>query len=171
MIQCKRLCQLDKSGWAPPDKVIMEVAQPKAIAKYYNGAGTIDQHNRIRTNKLRMDRNLTTKDWAKRFNLRVLGIICINAYLFYQQVVCADNRTTSCLEFFERLADKLVDNQEGIGLTWAAAEQDVGAVAGRRRSNAKGQEDYSLQATQQGETSCARELRLQGMHEAIHLRL
>ena len=46
MIQCKRLCQLDKSGWAPPDKVIMEVAQPKAIAKYYNGAGTIDQQNK-----------------------------------------------------------------------------------------------------------------------------
>ena len=46
MIQCKRLRQLDKSGRAPPDKVIIEVAQPKAIAKYYNGAGTIDQQNK-----------------------------------------------------------------------------------------------------------------------------
>ena len=42
MIQCKHLCQLDKSGRAPPDKVIIKVAQPKAIAKYYDGAGTID---------------------------------------------------------------------------------------------------------------------------------
>ena len=34
MIQRKRLHQLDKSGRAPPDKVIIEVAQPKAITKY-----------------------------------------------------------------------------------------------------------------------------------------
>ena len=31
----KRLRQLDKSGRAPPDTVIIEVAQPKAIATYY----------------------------------------------------------------------------------------------------------------------------------------
>ena len=31
MIQRKRLRQLDKSGRAPPDKVIIEVAQPMAI--------------------------------------------------------------------------------------------------------------------------------------------
>ena len=42
MIQGKRLCQLDKSGRAPLDKDIIEVAQPKAIAKYYDGADTID---------------------------------------------------------------------------------------------------------------------------------
>ncbi len=75
-----------------------------------------------------MDRNLATKDWAKRFNLGVLCIVCVDAYHFYQQVVRADNRTTSCLGFFGRLTDKLVDNQEGIRLTWAVAEQDAGAV-------------------------------------------
>ena len=61
----KRLHQLDKSGRAPPDKVIIEVAQPKAIATYYKGAGTIDRHNRIRAGELRMDRNLATKHWDK----------------------------------------------------------------------------------------------------------
>ena len=82
MIKRKRLCQLDKSGRAPPDKVIIEVTQPKAIAKYYKGAGTIDQHNRILANELRLDHNLTTKHWDKRFNLSVFGIICVDAYLF-----------------------------------------------------------------------------------------
>ena len=57
----KRLRQLDKSGRAPPDKVIIEVAQPKAIATYYKGVGTIDRHNRIRAGELWMNRNLTTK--------------------------------------------------------------------------------------------------------------
>ena len=47
---CKRLRQLDKFSRAPPDKVIIEVAQPKAITTYYKGAGTIDRHNRIRAN-------------------------------------------------------------------------------------------------------------------------
>ena len=42
IIQRKRLRQLDKSGRAPPDKVIIKVAQSKAIAKYYDGTGTID---------------------------------------------------------------------------------------------------------------------------------
>jgi hypothetical protein len=85
----KRLRQLDKFGRAPPDKVIIEVAQPKAITTYYKGAGTIDQRNRIRANELRMDRNLATRQWDKRFNLGVLGIICVDAYLFFQQVVHA----------------------------------------------------------------------------------
>jgi len=35
MIQRKRLRQLDKSRWAPPEKVIIEVPQPQAIEKYY----------------------------------------------------------------------------------------------------------------------------------------
>jgi len=61
----KRLCQQDKSGCAPPDKVIIEVAQLKAITTYYKGASTIDRHNRIRAGELRMDRNLTTKHWDK----------------------------------------------------------------------------------------------------------
>jgi hypothetical protein len=130
MIQRKRLRQLDKSGRAPPDKVIIEVAQPMAIAKYYKGAGTIDRHNRLRADELRLDRNLGTKHWDKRFNLGVLGIICVDAYLFFQQVVSANNRTTSCLEFFGRLADELIDNQEDCRVTRAsAASQDIAATA------------------------------------------
>jgi hypothetical protein len=78
----KRLRQLDKSSRAPPDMVIIEVAQPKAIVTYYKGAGTIDRHNRILADELRMDRNLATRHWDKRFNLGVLGIICFDAYLF-----------------------------------------------------------------------------------------
>jgi hypothetical protein len=130
MIQCKCLRQLDKSGRAPPDKVIIKVAQPMAIAKYYKGASTIDRHNRLRADKLRLDRNLGTKHWDKRFNLGVLGIICVDAYLFFQQVVSANNRTTSCLKFFGRLADELIDNQEDCRVTRAlAASQDAAATA------------------------------------------
>jgi hypothetical protein len=125
----KRLRQLNKSGRAQPDKVIIDVDVPKAIEMYYEGAGTIDRHNRIRAAELRMDRNLATKHWDKRFNLGVLGIICVDAYLFSQQVVHADNRTTSCLEFFGSLADELIDNTDGIRVTRGAAENQVAEAA------------------------------------------
>ena len=99
----KRLPQLDKFGRAPPDTVIIEVVQPKAIATYFKGAGTIDRHNRIRADELRMDRNLATRYWDKRFNLGVLGIICVNAYLFFQQVVHADNKMIAASNSFASL--------------------------------------------------------------------
>ncbi|KAL3808144.1 hypothetical protein ACHAXA_000428, partial [Cyclostephanos tholiformis] len=111
---------------ADASSVIIEVPQPKAITKYYKGAGTIDRHNRLRADELRLDLNPGTKHWDKRFNIGVLSIICVDAYLFFQQVVSTNSRTRSCLEFFGRLADELIDNQEGIRITWAAADTDAG---------------------------------------------
>ena len=67
--------------------VIIKVNQPKVVEVYYKGAGTIDRHNRICAAELWMDRNLTTKDWSIQFGLGVLGIVCVNAFLFHQQVV------------------------------------------------------------------------------------
>ncbi len=129
-INHKWLRQLDKSGRALLDMVIINVPQPKAIATYYKGAGTIDRHNRIRADELWMDRNPATKYWDKTIKLGVLGIVCINAYQFFQQVVHANNRTMSCLEFFRRLADKLIKNQEGVHATKAAnVDQAAAAVA------------------------------------------
>jgi hypothetical protein len=129
-INRKRLRQLNRDELADPDMVIIHVAQPRAIATYYEGAGTIDRHNRIHADKLRMDRNLGTKDWAKRFNLGVLGIICVDAYLLFKGVVHSSNRTTSCLKFFGKLADKLIENQEGVCvLRSTAREGDATATA------------------------------------------
>ena len=75
-----------------------------------------------------MDCNLATKDWVKRIALGILGIICINAYLFFQQVVHADNRTTSYPKFFGRPANNLIKNQEGV-CTMQAAVVNQMAVA------------------------------------------
>jgi hypothetical protein len=107
--------QLIKDGRSPPNRVLIEVRQPKAIEMYYKGAGTIDLHNRIRAAELRMDTNLRfrTRDWAKRFNFGILGVVCVDAFLFYQKVVHADNKKNSCLEFFGQLADELIKKQRG----------------------------------------------------------
>jgi len=167
----KRLRQLDKSGRAPPDTVIIEVAQPKAIATYYKGAGTIDRHNRICADELRMDRNLGTKHLDKRFNLGVLGIICINAYLFFQQVVHADNNKISCLEFFCKLIDELINNNEGICLTRATAEQEAGAVVDAAAASTPTIRRTLRLKHSNGErgTSCSGKVQHQGLHEALYL--
>ncbi len=123
-----RLRQLHKSGHAPPDNVIIEVTQSKAIATYYKGAGTIDRHNRIRADELRMDRNLATRHWDKRFNLGVLGIICNDAYLFFYRWSMRTTRRQAALNSFCKLVDKLINNNKGIHMTRATAEQDVGGV-------------------------------------------
>ena len=111
MIKHKRLCQLDKPKLADPDMVIISrVCQPKAIQTYYKGTGTIDRHNRIHANKLRMDHNLGMKDWSRRTNLGILGIVCVDAFLLFQEVVHSSKKKTRCLEFFGKLADELILN-------------------------------------------------------------
>jgi hypothetical protein len=110
-INCRCLHQLDNSGQAALDMVIINVPQPKVIAIYYKGAGSINLHNRIRADKLRMDCNLATKYWDKRINLSILSIVGIDAYLFFQQAFHADNRT-SCPT--EQVAS---NSSEGCSLT------------------------------------------------------
>ncbi len=60
--------QDNKSHNAPPNKVIIDVAQPLMVKKYHDVAGAIDGHNSIRTNVLALDK-IATDDWSKRVNL------------------------------------------------------------------------------------------------------
>jgi hypothetical protein len=77
-----------------------------------------------------MHHKLVTKNWDNRINLGVFGIVCIDAYLFFHQVVRTNNRTTICLKFFGRLADKLIKNQEGVRAMQAAiVDQAAAAIA------------------------------------------
>jgi hypothetical protein len=116
-----------------------------------------------------MNRNIATKYWDKRINLGVLGIVCVDAYLFFQQVVYPNNRTMSCLEFFGRLADKLIKNQEGVCATQAvvmdraaAAIASIEALTMRRTL---------CQKERGGGTSCSAMVPLRQMQEADNLRV
>ena len=134
MIQRKRLRQLDKSGRAPPDKVIIEVPQPQAIEKYYKGAGTIDRHNRLQADELRLDRNLGTKHWDKRFNLGVLGIICVDAYHFFNR---SSAQTTGQRAAWSSLEDSRTRKPRGL-----SRDAGFGGVSGcRRHGDTYSQED------------------------------
>ncbi len=64
--ECKYLLQLHKASLEPPDKVLIEVVQPKAIKTYYLvEAGTIDHHSRIHVADLSIKKNFKATNWAK----------------------------------------------------------------------------------------------------------
>jgi hypothetical protein len=114
-INCKHAHQLNKSSNALPNKIIIKVDTPKMIEQYYNGVGIVDFQNRVRVNEVHLECNLLTKDWARRFNLSIFGMICINTSLFYQHIVHKHNKKGSYCEFFGSLADKLIGNTQGTG--------------------------------------------------------
>jgi hypothetical protein len=65
------------------------------------------------------------KDRARRFNLSIFGMICINTSLFYQHIVHNGNRMGSYRELFGSLADKLIDNTQGICMTRTAIKNQA----------------------------------------------
>jgi len=144
---------------APPEQVAIQVKQPLAIETFYEGAGLIDFHNRIRAAELRIDKALGTKDWARRANLGIFGIIVVDTYFLYNQVVHKDNRDNTAHEFFSKLADEMIDNQVGVrqlrsgdeAAAAAAPPQSAGPILRptiRRKPNAKSNKDGSSKLAQ-----------------------
>jgi len=56
---------------------------------------------------LKIERKVQTKDWSKRVNLTIFGIICVDTYLIWSQ---ATDATKSKDDFFIELATELIDN-------------------------------------------------------------
>jgi hypothetical protein len=107
LVERKRDRQDDKSHNAPPNKVIIDVQQPLMVKTYHDGVGAIDGHNSIRTDVLGLDK-IATNDWSKRVNLGILGMIMVDAALFYSHIA-SEQYNTYC-QFFGQLADELIDN-------------------------------------------------------------
>eukprot|EP00984_Skeletonema_dohrnii_P004183 scaffold1462_cov164-Skeletonema_dohrnii-CCMP3373.AAC.1 len=114
----ERLRQVNDDPNAPPDRVAIQVKQPAAIEQYYDGAGIIDNHNRVRQADLMMDRRLGTQVWDKRCGFGIAGMIFTDAFFFYQKTV-GDNQDECPNEFFSGLADEMIDNKIGVRETRA----------------------------------------------------
>ena len=92
---------------ADPERVSLEVPQPKACEVYYNTCAAIDNHNRYRQSSLMMERKLGTKDWAMRINMSLVAICIVDAWLAYKQ--CTGTHETQA-NFYLALAEELIDN-------------------------------------------------------------
>lgn len=100
------------SSQEDPEHVTMEIPLPSAAKLYYDNCGRIDQHNRKRQDDLRLEKKLGTRDWSKRVNLSIMGMITVDAYLAYigctQPAAEQDNRETFN-EFIHKLADEMIE--------------------------------------------------------------
>ena len=110
----ERYRQISEDPEADPEKIAIQVRQPLAIETYYDGAGGIDQHNKLRAAELRVDRTLATKNWARRINLGLWGICVCDTFYFWMQVVHVELRDDTPDEFFSKLADEMIENTIGL---------------------------------------------------------
>jgi hypothetical protein len=99
--------QVDEEDDAPPERVRLQVKQPKAAELYYSTCGSIDQHNRHRQDTLMLERKVGTHDWAKRVNLSIFGMIVVDTYIVHSK---ATGSRQSQKSFYQDIATALIDN-------------------------------------------------------------
>lgn len=97
-----------------PDLVYFEVNVPQVAELYYDTCGAVDQHNRHRQSTLNLEKKLQTKDWSRRVNMSIFGIIVVDSWLMYNG--CIGGHAMTQKEFYKTLATELIDNDFGVGV-------------------------------------------------------
>ena len=92
---------------ADPERVELEVPQPKACELYYNTCAEVDNHNRYRQSSLMSEKKRGTKDWAMRINMSLVAICIVDTWLAYK--VCMGTEETHAA-FYLALAEEMIDN-------------------------------------------------------------
>ena len=75
---------------------------------YYNTCVKIDHHNIRRYGTLRLERKMDTNDWYKQVNQIILGMIVVDTFLCYNQLVDESKKEGN---FYLILAEELIDNK------------------------------------------------------------
>ena len=82
---------------------------PLAVAQYYDVAGIIDRHNRVRQDGLDLEKMIGTHNWALRLGTTILGMIMTDTRHVYN-FGRGGRKTLSPYAMFCRLGEELVDN-------------------------------------------------------------
>ena len=91
-----------------PQMTELTIPMPKAAEVYYSACGMIDRHNRSRQDNLQLERKLGTKEWHRRVNFSILGIIIVDTWLVYKGFF--HDAAEPEKDFYDRLAEELIDN-------------------------------------------------------------
>ncbi len=81
---------------------------PKAAEEYYDACGMIDRHNRSRQDNLQLERKLGTKEWHRRVNFTILGMIVVDTWLVWKGIHGEAAETEK--DFYRAMAEELIDN-------------------------------------------------------------
>jgi hypothetical protein len=68
--------QVDETPNAPPEQVMLTVAQPKIAEIYYTTCGAIAKPNRLRQDDLCIKKKIETKDWSRLVNSSSFYDLC-----------------------------------------------------------------------------------------------
>ena len=71
----------------PPVKLELNINQPEAAKMYYDICGQIDHHNRRRHATLKLEIKVDTNNWSKQIKQSILGMIVMDNFLYYNQLV------------------------------------------------------------------------------------
>jgi hypothetical protein len=102
----------------PPEQLRLEIPQPNCSAIYYNTCAKIDNHNRDRSDTLRLEKKFATKDWATRVNHCIFGMILVDCWKMYSNLSYPLDECGKLIvgesqkDFYGHLATELVDNNE-----------------------------------------------------------
>jgi Transposase IS4 len=71
----------DVESNADPERLLLTINQPKAASLYYSTCGKIDQHNRSRQDTLNLEKKLETKQWQRRVNMSIFGMVVVDSWM------------------------------------------------------------------------------------------
>ena len=89
--------------------VEINVAMPRPVFEYFEVAGVIDQHNRVRQDSLNLEKSIEVKEWSFRLNSTLLGMVRTDAWHLYK-FGRRGRRMMSPHTFSCQLATALIDN-------------------------------------------------------------
>ena len=82
---------------------------PVMIEAYYSASGAIDRHNNQNQYDIEIERKLITKDWWKRVNTSIFGMILVDAMNVHQAWAGHEDIEDDQNEWFTALAHELID--------------------------------------------------------------
>jgi len=114
--------QISTEPDSEPDRMRLIIPQPKSAEMYFKCCGKIDRHNRKRQDDVSLESKIGTVNWAKRFNMSILGVTIVDTWLSWKGQTGSPNETQA--EFYEFLAQELIDNHIDVAMTTRATRRE-----------------------------------------------
>jgi Transposase IS4 len=126
-IRTQQVQEVDSNN--DPERLLLTIHQPKAASIYYSTCGKIDQHNRCRQDTLNLEKKLETKQWQRRVNMSIFGMVVVDSWMIYKG--CTGGEKMDQTDYYKALIDGLIDNtyyDQSVG----HKDSSVGAFSGER---------------------------------------
>ena len=93
-----------------PDRLEINILQPKCAEEYYSCCAMIDKHNRSRQATLKIERKHGTHYWYMRVNLSIFSIVVGDTWCVVKGIL-GSRLNYSEDGFCTKLAEEMIDNK------------------------------------------------------------